>query len=161
MGDDCESIYPFSQQERAEALSLLSIADGILLLKADELDQAIGVVEPKVLILGNEYKDKSDIQKTLTMQRLRGGSVQFHAGETHYATSDLLSGSERSLSQERIALFRAACQRQGIDHNQLVKATEAWGNTRLIVLGDTIVDQYSACEAIGMSAEAPLVVVRS
>ena len=32
--------------------------------------------------------------------------------------------------------------------------------TRLIVLGDTIVDQYAACEAIGMSAEAPVVVVR-
>ena len=30
----------------------------------------------------------------------------------------------------------------------------------MIVLGDTIVDQYSACEAIGMSAEAPVVVVR-
>ena len=30
----------------------------------------------------------------------------------------------------------------------------------MIVLGDTIVDQYAACEAIGMSAEAPVVVVR-
>ena len=28
------------------------------------------------------------------------------------------------------------------------------------MLGDTIVDQYAACEAIGMSAEAPVVVVR-
>ena len=34
------------------------------------------------------------------------------------------------------------------------------GEIRLIVLGDTIVDQYAACEAIGMSAEAPVVVVR-
>ena len=30
----------------------------------------------------------------------------------------------------------------------------------MIVIGDTIVDQYAACEAIGMSAEAPVVVVR-
>ena len=28
------------------------------------------------------------------------------------------------------------------------------------MLGDTIVDQYAACEAIGMSAEASVVVVR-
>ena len=28
------------------------------------------------------------------------------------------------------------------------------------MLGDTIVDQYAACEAIGMSAEAPVVVVK-
>ena len=37
---------------------------------------------------------------------------------------------------------------------------QAWSQARLIVLGDTIVDQYAACEAIGMSAEAPVVVVR-
>ena len=37
---------------------------------------------------------------------------------------------------------------------------QSWSETRLIVLGDTIVDQYAACEAIGMSAEAPVVVVK-
>ena len=30
----------------------------------------------------------------------------------------------------------------------------------LIVIGDTIVDRYAACEALGMSAEAPVVVVK-
>ena len=30
----------------------------------------------------------------------------------------------------------------------------------LLVIGDTIVDQYVACDALGMSAEAPIVVVR-
>ena len=37
---------------------------------------------------------------------------------------------------------------------------QSWKDTRLIVLGDLIVDQYATCEAIGMSAEAPVVVVR-
>ena len=32
--------------------------------------------------------------------------------------------------------------------------------SRLLVLGDTIVDQYTACDALGMSAEAPVLVVR-
>ena len=36
----------------------------------------------------------------------------------------------------------------------------SWASARLIVLGDTIVDEYAACEALGMSAEAPVVVVR-
>ena len=30
----------------------------------------------------------------------------------------------------------------------------------MVVVGDTIIDQYSACEALGMSAEAPVVVVK-
>ena len=33
-------------------------------------------------------------------------------------------------------------------------------NCRMMVIGDTIIDQYSACEAIGVSAEAPVIVVK-
>ena len=160
IGDDSSTGYPFSQQERAEALSLLNIANAVVMLKADELDQAIAALKPKVLVLGNEYKDKTEIQSTLTQQRQQGGAVQFHAGEIHYATTDLLSSSARDLREQRRSLFEAACRRHNITKGQLLNAINAWGKTRLIVLGDTIMDQYVACEAIGMSAEAPVVVVR-
>ena len=59
----------------------------------------------------------------------QGRTVQFHAGEIHYATTDLLSGSERDLRQQRRSLFQKACQRQGIDQNELLEAINAWGNT--------------------------------
>ena len=157
---DSKTSYAFKQQERNEALSLLGIADAILLLKGDELVEAITSLRPSVLVLGSEYKDREDIRSTLDKQRQYGGSVQFHAGETHYATADLLSGSERDLRQQRRALFQTACKRQNIHRSNLIEAINAWEETRLIVLGDTIVDQYAACEAIGMSAEAPVVVVR-
>ena len=111
-------------------------------------------------MLGNEFKNNAEIQATLDQQRQQGGTVQFHAGDVHYATADLLSWSERDLRQQRRSLFQAACRRQGIQQAQLLDAINSWGATRLIVLGDTIVDQYAACEAIGMSAEAPVVVVR-
>ena len=152
--------FPFQQKERADALSLLGVADAVLLLEGDEINTAIEVLKPRVLVLGNEFKNNPEFQTTLAQQRLQGGTVQFHAGDVHYATADLLSNSESELRQQRRALFKAACRRQGIDTNQLLNAINAWGDTRLIVLGDTIVDQYSACEAIGMSAEAPVVVVR-
>ncbi len=160
VGDHSGTNFPFNQQERADALSLLGIADGVLLLDTDELDQAINYFEPSVLVLGDEFKNDVDKQPALALQRSQGGSVQFHAGEIHYATADLLSGSERDLRQQRRSLFQASCQRQNINETQLLEAINLWGDTRLIVLGDTIVDQYTACEAIGMSAEAPVVVVR-
>tara|TARA_Y100001954_G_C15820651_1_gene609802 strand:+ start:3322 stop:4806 length:1485 start_codon:yes stop_codon:yes gene_type:complete len=157
---DGKSRYAFRQQERAEALTLLGIADAILLLEDDELNEAIEALKPEVLVLGNEFKNNAEIQATLVQQRQQGGNVQFHAGDIHYATADLLSGSERDLRQQRRVLFQAACRRQSIERGELVDAINSWGSTRLIVLGDTIVDQYAACEAIGMSAEAPVVVVR-
>ena len=77
IGDGGSTSYPFNQQERAEALSLLGIADAVLLLQANELDQAIAALQPEVLVLGNEYKDKPEIQSTLAQQRQQGrfGSV--------------------------------------------------------------------------------------
>ena len=52
IGDKATTIYPFNQQERAEALSMLGIADAILLLNGDELDKAISTLKPEVLVLG-------------------------------------------------------------------------------------------------------------
>ena len=157
---DGKNRYTFTQQERAESLSLLGIADGLLLLKADELAEAVLQLKPKILVLGNEFKNNPEIQSTLDLQQSIGGEVQFHAGDIHYATTDLLTGSERDLRQQRRTSYQIACRRQDISYNQLLHSINTWGNTRLIVLGDTIVDQYAACEAIGMSAEAPVVVVR-
>ena len=110
---DGKSNYAFQQQERGEALSLLGIADGVLMLDADELNAAIATLKPEVLVLGNEFKDNIELQETLIQQRRQGGAVQFHAGDIHYDTADLLSGSERDLRQQRRSLFQAACRRRG------------------------------------------------
>ena len=53
-----------------------------------------------------------------------------------------------------------ASRRQNIDNEKLLGSMQKWSSSSLIVLGDTIIDQYAACEALGMSAEAPVVVVR-
>jgi len=157
---DQPSPYAFRQAERAEALGLLGIADAIVLLQADELGEAIQTLRPSVVVLGTELKGATRLQEPLVLLKEQGGTVQFHAGEIAYATTDLLTNTESELRQQRRQQFAAACKRQGLSQRQLLDSMESWKRTRLIVLGDTIVDQFAACEAIGMSAEAPVVVVR-
>jgi rfaE bifunctional protein kinase chain/domain len=152
--------YPFRQPERAEALGLLGLADAIVLLQADELEEAIRCMKPSVLVLGTELEGAERLNEPLALLKAQGGSVQFHAGEVSYASADLLTSSERDLRQRRREQFKEACRRQGLSRGDLLASMQGWSHTRLIVLGDTIVDQYAACEAIGMSAEAPVVVVR-
>ena len=152
--------YPFNHQERAEALGLLGLADTIVLLQNDDLSLAISQLQPSIVVLGTELEGSARLQQPLALLQSQGGSVQFHAGEVHYASAELLTTSERDLRQQRRLQFQTACRRQGLSHGQLVESMQAWSRARLIVLGDTIVDQYAACEAIGMSAEAPVVVVR-
>lgn len=163
IGDDIEDTqqpFPFRSQERAEALELVGIADEIVILSGDELSDAIRRVKPEILVLGTELAGESRLREPIEILKAQGGSVHVHAGEIVYATADLLSNSERELKQQRRMQFAAACKRQGLTRRNLVQSMRSWKDTRLIVLGDTIVDQYAACEAIGMSAEAPVVVVR-
>ena len=159
-GDSDQSPYLFPQSERAEALSLLGIADAIVLLNSSDLTDAIVTIRPQVLVLGTELQGLSSLNKPIGVLKDQGGSVQFHAGGYSYASTDLLTSSEKDLRQKRRLEFASACHRQGLTRASLYDSMQAWSNARLIVLGDTIVDQYAACEAIGMSAEAPVVVVR-
>ena len=152
--------YPFIQQERAEALGLLGLADAIVLLRDDDLSPAISQLRPSIVVLGTELESSAKLRQPLALLQSQGGNVQFHAGDVHYASAELLTTPERDLRLQRRLQFQMACKRQGLSHGQLVESMQAWSQTRLIVLGDTIVDQYAACEAIGMSAEAPVVVVR-
>ena len=155
-----QSIYPFLQKERAEALSLLGIADKIYLLQSEELIEAVELLKPSFLILGTEFQQRLSVEDKLALKKDKNCIVQFHAGDAQYASTDLLSFSERELRLQRREKFNSACIRQGLDQKKILSSMENWRFTRLAVLGDTILDQYAACEALGMSAEAPVVVVR-
>ena len=86
-----------------------------------------------------------------------GGLVEFHAGETSYSVTKLTSETEKSESLIRRQLYRNACKNHGITNDILIEKIRTFSNSSLVVIGDTIMDQYIACDAIGMSAEAPVV----
>ena len=61
-------------------------------------------------MLGNEFKNNLAIQATLDLQRQQGGVVQFHEGDPHYASTDLLSGSERKFCNNVMINFEQHVQ---------------------------------------------------
>ena len=155
-------IYAFSQLERAEALINLEIIDKILFLEKNEVDKAVEIIRPLKLVLGREFKKTSnkEILKSIKYQIDNNKEIIFHAGEIHYASTQLLNESEDKLKTSKIRDFQIACKRQSISLQFLNESIKKWNQSELLVLGDTIIDQYSACEALGLSAEAPVVVVK-
>lgn len=152
--------FVYSQRERGESLLLLGIADETFSLEGIDLTEAIGVIKPRTVVLGDEFKSTNAIESWQKEIEESGGSLVFHAGYTGIGTSELFSQSERSLTIDRLSKFRNACNKQGLTYYGMAESMERWKNARIIVVGDAIVDQYSACEALGLSAEAPVVVVK-
>ena len=156
--------YKFTQKERAEGLASLNIINGIILLNDEEfsLVNAINTLKPRFLFLGKEFEYSNDpeIIEAIKVMKKYGLKVQFHAGEVQYASTALLEKSESNLQEENKIKFKIACKKQNINKKDLIKFVDSWANTKLLVIGDSILDQYAGCEALGMSAEAPVLVVR-
>ena len=159
---DSERKHVFLEAERASGVASIQTVDQVVLLGEMNLEKLIKVLKPKVLVLGKEFEFERDDQVSEAVQLLKkqGGKVLFHAGETHYASSDLLHDNLPDLHEQQTQLFKQACKKQKLHLDELLECIDKFKDTSLLIIGDTIVDQYVACDALGMSAEAPVVVLR-
>tara|TARA_Y100000589_G_scaffold320173_1_gene349760 strand:+ start:3207 stop:4709 length:1503 start_codon:yes stop_codon:yes gene_type:complete len=154
--------FTFSQIERAKSLSHLSMVDQIILLDENELNRLVSISKPNLLVLGNGFENtqESKIREAIEIVKNSGRRVIIHSGDVNYASTDLLNQYEDQLEKERKNLFLSACERCDLDKKAILASMDRWSQARLIVIGDIILDQYAACEAMGMSAEAPVLVVK-
>ena len=156
------SEFKFNQRDRCNALSLIGIADKIILLDANELSLVVEKIRPKLLILGKEFEssNEEEILRSIKIQKKADRGLSFYGGDITYSNSELLSGTGSEIEIKRKKEFLAVCSKNNITLETLYESISHWKNTNLVVLGDSILDQYVACEALGMSAEAPVIVVK-
>jgi len=151
----------FSENERAESVANLEIVDHVIVLNNKSLDELIASLRPSVLVLGREFKSEKTKKIELIVNAVKKqGRIVFHAGETHYASSHLLHDSASNIEINNVIKFRSICEGHKITCDVLQDRISNFSNLKLLVVGDTIVDNYTACDAIGMSAEAPVLVVK-
>ena len=166
MNDDAlpetDRSHYFSIEERANALANLPAVDQVILAPNGALADAVQRIEPACLVLGKEYEaDRSkDIADAVALVEKAGTEIFFHAGETHYAVSLLNNEPQEQEDAKRLGAYHETCRRQNIDIKMMKDAVSRFDQSRILVIGDTIIDQFVACDALGMSAEAPVIVVR-
>lgn len=154
----------FTEAERASGVGSIAYVDQVFILNEIGLEIFAAQLKPAILVLGKEYENttKQGPQLKKQLQRIEavGIKIVFHAGEIHYASSDLLRGSIRDIEAERRQFFLQACRRQNLTSRTLTERMQKFSAAKLLIVGDTIIDQYVACDAVGMSAEAPVLVVK-
>lgn len=159
-GAERNHFYP--QKERAEAICGLHLVDIVVILDTGTLENLIEIVQPALLVLGKEFKDdyRSRVAAAVGKITALGGAVVYDAGEIHYSTTELLYGSQSQIEDERWSQFNGLINNHGIDLGELVDRVRKAEKPKILVVGDTIVDRYVACDPLGMSNEAPVVVVK-
>lgn len=159
---DSERKHHFSENERAEGIATLETVSQVVLLGGGNLKNLIEKLRPTVLVLGKEFETEQygQIDDAVQLLKKQGGQILYHAGETHYASADMLRDNLPDLHDQNIKQFKKSCSRQKLHLEELLERIHKFKDASLLVIGDTIIDQYVACEALGMSSEAPVVVVR-
>jgi len=150
----------FTEIERAESVGNIQNVDYVIILN-DSLSDAINTIKPKALVLGKEFEKNQSkkIENAINIVN-NFGSVVFHAGEVHYSTSSLFYENVSDIENNGRNQLNEICINHKITLRKLKNRLNSFSNSKLIVIGDTIVDNYVACDAIGMSAEAPVLVVQ-
>jgi rfaE bifunctional protein kinase chain/domain len=152
----------FSQSERAEGVAALQNVDWVVILDTMPFRQVVSIAKPAVYVLGKEFEVEftRDVQKNIEQVEANNGKVLYCSGEVHYASSDFLSHPYEEIEQDSVRKFHSACRRHDIKLENIINQIDKFQNLNLAVIGDTIVDQYVACDALGMSAEAPVITVK-
>lgn len=147
--------YP-SVDDRVEALRAIGIATEVIAIEGS-LDSLLRRVKPDVVVKGKEYESSVNPEAAILTEW--GGELIFSSGESTYSGID--PQLEDRIDRRALNLIRPAdfARRHDCDIDRLSSIIESFSNLRVVVLGDTIVDEYITCDALGMSREDPTIVV--
>lgn len=143
-------------EERALALKELGMIDSVVILDAG-VDKYIESLKPDIVIKGKEYESRSNSE--VEILRRWGGKIIFASGDAeNYSYYD----SRNSDSQVHSAQWswpHDYLLKNQVKKSELEVLLSKFETLDVLVVGDLIVDEYTQCEALGMSREDPTLVV--
>jgi rfaE bifunctional protein kinase chain/domain len=149
------SQYP-TPSERVEALQALNLTGEIVLI-SEPLEVVLQHYKPDVVVKGSEYRNLYN--QELDVINSWSGEIVFSSGDSNYSGSELLrlaSSKDSSVHFSRPSEF---IRRHHCELDRLKSLTSKFGDLRVLVLGDLIVDEYIECEPLGLSREDPTIVI--
>jgi rfaE bifunctional protein kinase chain/domain len=114
-------------------------------------------VRPDIVLKGKEFE--LSVNPELRALNEYGGKLIFSSGESSFSSLDLLNKNKGIVSRNSIALPENYKLSHNFETKELVRNIQLFQNLNICVIGDVIVDEYIACEPIGMSQEDPTIVV--
>ena len=147
-----------SQEVRLESIKSIGCVDHAFISKLPVSDE-IEKFSPDFVVKGKEYEKLFNPEKNIVEKY--GGKLVFSSGETAFSSEDLVSKEVSELGVRRINLPTDYLSRHKITSERLLDLIAEFKNRSICVIGDTIVDEYISCQALGMSQEDSTTTVES
>jgi len=152
----------FSTSLRLEALSELESVDYVVVNKWPTAEEIIKIIEPNIYCKGPDYKNPLDdltgkITQEVDAVKSVGGKI-IYTNDITFSSSSLLNKFGNIYSKEQELFIRNIGDKYSFEMIQ--KKVEELSKVKILIIGETIIDQYVFCEALGKSGKEPVLVLR-
>jgi rfaE bifunctional protein kinase chain/domain len=150
----------FSTQQRLKALSYIQSIDYVIESNTSDAMEMIRTIKPDYYCKGNDYKKHSKdltrkIGKEIKYVKKFGGKI-IYTNEISFSSSKILNENDLTLSKEQSKFIKSI--KKNYKFENLKKIFDDFKKIKILIVGETIIDKYVFCEAIGKSGKDPMLV---
>ena len=152
----------FTESLRAESLASLDCVDYVAINKWPTAEDTLRLLKPHVYVKGSDFKSAAS---DMTGKLAREEQVVREVGAEMAFTEDIIFSSTNLINrffstfteevQQYLDIFRTRYRLE--DLSELI---DRMSSLKVLVVGDTILDDYRYCRTIGTSSKDPVLAVR-
>ena len=152
----------FNTNLRLEALQALECVDYVSVNKWATSIQTIKHIKPHIYCKGSDYKHKeNDITKKIydeekAVKSIKG-SIKFTSTK-NFSSSNLLNNFVKIHSDKQRKYLNNITKK--FSFKEIQKTLSKFFSIKVMVIGETIIDKYVFCEALGKSGKEPILALR-
>ena len=151
----------FTEKLRLEAVAALDVVDYVALNSSPTAVTVIQKIKPNIYCKGPDYKDhKNDIsgqiKEEINAVKKAGGKIVYTGGIT-FSSSKLINLNEAHSDSHKLSIKKI---KKNYTFPKIRKLIENFKKIKVLIIGETIIDQYVFCEALGKSGKEPMLVLR-
>tara|TARA_B110000027_G_C16113365_1_gene298921 strand:- start:124 stop:1650 length:1527 start_codon:yes stop_codon:yes gene_type:complete len=153
----------YSQNERIKILSSLEIIDHIVLSDEETSQEVIKLVKPNFYIKGPDYKDNTkdttkNIYKENATAKKFGGKIIYTNDKT-LSSGSLINKYFNNLNEKQKKMQEIIKKKYTFEF--IKRKIENLKKLKILLIGETIIDEYIFSESIGKSGKEPHLVIRN
>jgi len=152
----------FNEQNRIAAIAALGSVDFVALNNNPTAISVINDLKPNIYCKGPDYKiikddTSGEIKNEINAVKKNKGKILFTSGKTYSSSKLINKFTEPYSTRQKIDINKI---KKRYSFLQIKNFVEKFKDIKILIIGETIIDEYNFCEALGKSGKEPILVLR-
>ena len=152
----------FNQNLRSESIAALDSVDFVVINNTITAVNPIRVIKPDIYCKGQDYKKANnditgEIKNEIKEIKKIKSKIVF-TDEITFSSSRLINKSTDFFSPKQKKIINKISKISNF--KKIKKIIDSFSKLKILIIGETIIDQYNFCEAVGKSGKEPMLVFK-